>query len=68
MAEPSIQKIITRDRSSNRVHIRLRYGDRWYVDERCQTDQSGSFLQLTHFVMDDEPPKNLCTYCFDGEV
>lgn len=61
------QRVITRDRSSGRLHKRLRYGGRWYVDERCQTDQSGAFDEIQR-IPESEPDENKCKYCFDPEL
>lgn len=60
--EPSPKLFITMDRSSHRVHERIRYKDRWFVDERCQTDQSGSFDIIEDVSNLDRD--QFCGFCF----
>ncbi len=58
------EAILTRDRSSGRVHRRLRIGDRrgFLVDERCNADQSGDYEVLAS--TEGIEPDALCRWCF----
>lgn len=70
MNEQSPTRIITRDRSSERIHFRYievqeNGAERTLVDERCQTDQSGKFDVLTE-VPESADRNTLCRWCFPG--
>jgi hypothetical protein len=58
------EAILTRDRSSGRVHRRVRIGKSatLLVDERCNTDQSGAYdvIDSTEGI----EPDALCRWCF----
>ncbi len=56
--------ILTRDRSSGRVHKRMHDGDRMLADERCQTDQSGAFEIIEADALAECEPGALCLFCF----
>lgn len=69
MNTATVNRVFTRDKSSNRVHERLHFRDRWFVDERCQTDQSGAFEVLGDaFDQTLEPTDLLCRFCFNRMV
>ncbi len=61
------EAILTRDRSSGRVHRRVRIGTNaaLLVDERCQTDQSGDYEVIGS--TEGIEPDALCRWCF-GEI
>lgn len=63
--DENLDIVLTRDRSSGRVHRRMRHGGRLMVDERCQTDQSGAF----EVVEAEALPANAarCRFCFPPE-
>ncbi len=63
-ATVSGEVILTRDRSSGRVHRRVRIGDRrgFLVDERCNADQSGAYEVIAS--TEGIEPDALCRWCF----
>lgn len=50
------------DRSSGRVHVRVRDGGRLLSDERCQADQSGAWDEVGSAEGAEE--RDLCRWCF----
>ena len=54
--------ILTRDRSSGKVHKRIRQGVRLMVDERCNLDDAGRFLIIPD--VSDVDAESLCRFCF----
>ena len=69
-----MQEVTTRDRSSGRFHIRVLYGGRMLVDERCNLDQAGAYDIMPRGTRADRgrgvpvgtDDKMLCQYCFPG--
>lgn len=59
------EPVVTQDRTSLRLHVRIRFNDTWYVDERCQTDQSGDFDIVGPWTNAIHPtPELMCRFCF----
>jgi len=58
----SLQRVLTRDLSSGRIHERFLDGNRLVTDERCQADQSGAWEAIGD--VSDVPADRLCRYCF----
>lgn len=53
--------VVTRDRSSGMVHLRVRRGKQLLSDEACNLDDAGEFDILAEIPTDDA---NLCARCF----
>jgi hypothetical protein len=60
--------ILTRDRSSGRIHKRTRRGRRLVVDEGCNTDQSGAYLVIPESALAEVDADSLCRFCFPEPV
>ena len=54
--------ILTRDKSSGRIHKRIRSGVRLMVDERCNLDDAGHFFVIED--VSDVDAESLCRFCF----
>jgi hypothetical protein len=78
---PTIDLILTKDRSNGRFHKRyaevqsgydardpLRSASRILVDERCNTDQSGSYTIVNEYEVAVSQPEARCRYCFPMDV
>lgn len=47
MAEPvQADLVVTKDETSGRFHKRLKFEGRMFVDERCNLDDAGSYIEL----------------------
>lgn len=53
----SADRVITRDKSSGMIHLRLRFNGKLYVQEGCNTDDAGDFDILPHLPEDMEVAK-----------
>lgn len=54
---------IIRDRSSGRIHRRVRLGDGWASLEADNLDQAGAF-DVNTVPLDEIDPADLCERCF----
>lgn len=59
--------ILTRDRSSGRIHKRVRIGKGLATLEQCQADQSGAY-EILFELPENVSPKALCRRCFAEPV
>lgn len=49
-----VERIITRDKSSGMIHLRLRVNNKDYTQEGCNLDDAGDFEILTDLPEDIE--------------
>ena len=52
--ERQVEKIITRDRSSGTIHLRLRVNGQLYTQEGCNLDDAGAYDILPELPEDME--------------
>lgn len=57
------ETVLTQDVSSGRIHVRFRIKGRLVVDERCNTDDAGSF-RIIKELPEDMDASILCKFCF----
>jgi len=60
----NLEIVLTRDRSSGRIHKRVREGNRLLVDERCNLDAAGAFDEVTEAALEDADVGQACEFCF----
>ncbi|MBA3585070.1 MAG: hypothetical protein H0W36_11185 [Gemmatimonadetes bacterium] len=58
----TLERVLTRDRSSGRIHERFRDGNRLLSGEACNLDDAGEFDVIGDVA--DVPADRLCRYCF----
>jgi hypothetical protein len=63
MPDKAIEKIITRDRSSGRYHIRLNVNGRIFAQEQCNLDDAGAY-EIVSALPEDIDSVKLCRNCF----
>ena len=59
-----MNEIYLRDRSSGRIHVAVRRGDRLLTDEGCNRDQAGEADEITADEMAGADPGDLCRHDF----
>lgn len=59
--------VYTRDRSSGRIHKRVRVGNRLYTDEADNLDDAGEYDVIGDDEVAEADPEALCDRCFPRE-
>ena len=54
---PLIERVLTKDRSSGTIHLRLRMNGRFYSQEGCNLDQAGDYEILPALPEDIDSAK-----------
>lgn len=63
-----VDQVLTRDRSSGRIHMKLRYLGHLYVQEGCNTDDAGASDEVTWEDVEKAELHQLCRNDFPREV
>lgn len=58
-----VERVYTIDESSGRGHIRVRIGKRLLVQEQCNADAAGRFVEVTAETFAELPPERVCGHC-----
>lgn len=63
-----VSRVITRDRSSGRVHVRLFVNGQPLTDERCNLDDAGAYEVVPDEAIAELDRDALCRRCFPEDA